>query len=264
MLTMRAAVLRISAYSTIHWNHAIQPTFNPAEMAFVMVMAPAIMGAAGLAPSAGRGVAAGIENAAVECASIVAAELPSLGGQYFAGAGISLTGARLVNSALAPLAADTLVGGSTSLGMLTRSLATTTPSIANGLAPNAENLVLFGQKRVGPCFGTTGRPAYLAGREIADVAADLRSGVLSSDMLPIQAFTYNGQLVSANTRSLAALSEAGMYPTNIQVIQPTQQLLLRLTETPLIPNAPLPGPFVPVTPSQSNLQILRVISIPGH
>lgn len=77
------------------------------------------------------------------------------------------------------------------------------------------------------------------------------------DQLPIQAFRYEGQLVSANTRSLSALSEAGLLPTNVTVIQPSRQLLRRLRETPLLPEAPLPGPRVPVTPSRSDLTILR-------
>jgi hypothetical protein len=123
--------------------------------------------------------------------------------------------------------------------------------------------VLFGQKRVGPTFGVEGRPDYLAGREISAVANDLKTGVLHPDQLPIDAFYYDGQWVSANTRSLSALSEAGLQPTQVNIIQPSRQLLLRLRETPLLPDAPLPGPRVPVTPSQSDLTILRVIEVPG-
>lgn len=111
----------------------------------------------------------------------------------------------------------------------------------------------------------SGPPAYLAGRPISDVAADLRAGILSPDHLPIQAFYYgdDGSLVSANTRSLSALSEAGMQPTNVSIINPSRSLLRRLREEPIISHAPLPGPRVPVTPSQQNLQVLRVIQIPG-
>ncbi|MGQ5525605.1 pre-toxin TG domain-containing protein [Chitinimonas sp. PSY-7] len=123
--------------------------------------------------------------------------------------------------------------------------------------------ILFGQKRVGPTFGVEGRPSYLAGREISAVATDLRLGRIHPDQLPIDAFKYNGQLVSANTRSLSALSEAGLQPTNVNIIQPSRALLRRLQETPLLPNAPLPGPRVPVTPNQSDLTILRVIETPG-
>lgn len=102
------------------------------------------------------------------------------------------------------------------------------------------------------------------------MAADLRAGVLHPDQLPIQAFYYEGQLVSANTRSLSALSEAGLLPTNVTVIQPQRALLLRLRETPLLPNAPLPGPRVPVTPSRTDLTILSrpngepwIFEVPG-
>jgi RHS repeat-associated protein len=122
--------------------------------------------------------------------------------------------------------------------------------------------VLFGQKRVGPKFGEEGRPPEIAGRLISDVAADLRAGRISPDVLAIEAFEYQGQLVSANTRSLSALSEAGLRPTNITRINPSRELLRRLREKPLIPNAPLPGPRVPVTPSQRDLRIRRIIEIP--
>jgi hypothetical protein len=124
--------------------------------------------------------------------------------------------------------------------------------------------VLFGQRRAGPSFSTKdGVPDFLKGRPISDVAADLRSGALHPDQLPVQAFEYNGQLVSANTRTLGALSEAGMAPTKVKIIQPTRGLLDRLREPPLIPNAPLPGPRLPITPSMADPTILRVISIPG-
>lgn len=134
--------------------------------------------------------------------------------------------------------------------------------------------VVFGQRRVGETFSPIvngkGPPEYLAGRPIIDVAADLRAGVLHPDQLPIQAFYYEGQLVSANTRSLSALSEAGLLPTNVTVIQPQRALLLRLRETPLLPNAPLPGPRVPVTPSRTDLTILSrpngepwIFEVPG-
>jgi hypothetical protein len=103
----------------------------------------------------------------------------------------------------------------------------------------------------------------LAGRSISDVAADLRSNKLSPDQLPIEAFRLpDGRLVSANTRSLAALSEAGLKPTKIKIIDATPDLLARLRETPLAPNCPLPGPRVPVTPSQSDLTILQIIELP--
>ncbi|MCP4600756.1 MAG: hypothetical protein GY847_09525 [Proteobacteria bacterium] len=125
------------------------------------------------------------------------------------------------------------------------------------------NSVQFGQRRVSPRFGKEGRPPHLAGREISEVAADLRAEILSPDDLPIEAFKFKGQLVSANTRSLSALSEAGLRPTNITIIEPSPQLLRRLQETPIIPNAPLPGPHVPVTPTRRNLTVLRIIELPN-
>ena len=77
--------------------------------------------------------------------------------------------------------------------------------------------MLFGQRRIGPEFSTDdGVPSYLSGRLISDVAADLRSGVLTADQLPINAFTgANGELITINNRTLGALSEAGLQPTRI-------------------------------------------------
>lgn len=122
--------------------------------------------------------------------------------------------------------------------------------------------ILFGQKRVGQSFGVEGRPSQLAGRSIEDVASDLRSGRLHPDDVPIDAFRYGDSLVSTNSRSLAALSEAGLSPTNVQVVEPTRAHLARLRETPIISDAPLPGNRVPVTPSQNDLTVLKVIETP--
>ncbi|PYU28454.1 MAG: hypothetical protein DMG32_02695 [Acidobacteria bacterium] len=129
-----------------------------------------------------------------------------------------------------------------------------------GAAGEGES-VLFGQRRISPNFSSEeGVPEYLRGRPISDVAADLRAGRLSPNDIPIKAFTTeSGELVSINNRSLGALSEAGLKPTNVEVVQPTLDELRRLTQSPIIPNAPLPGPRIPVTPSQTNLEILRII-----
>jgi hypothetical protein len=72
----------------------------------------------------------------------------------------------------------------------------------------------------------------------------------------------SGALVSANTRSLAALSEAGLRPTNITHVEPTPKLLERLQEAPVVPGGTLPGREVAVTPSQRDLTIQRIIRIP--
>jgi hypothetical protein len=121
--------------------------------------------------------------------------------------------------------------------------------------------VLFGQKRVDPKFSKEG---FFAGREISDVVSDLKAGRLTPADLPIQAFIdpKTGELVSVNTRSLAALSEAGLRPTHVTIIKPKQYHVRRLDEIPIIPHAPLPGPRVPVTPSQSDLTVLRIIELP--
>ena len=123
---------------------------------------------------------------------------------------------------------------------------------------------LFGQKRAGPTFSSGGKvPAYLKGRSTAQVARALRRGTLTLRQLPVRAFIHEGQLVSENTRTLGAISEAGLKPTEFHLIEPTHEVLGRLGEAPLIADAPLPGTKVPVTPSQSDLRVMRTIRIPG-
>lgn len=99
------------------------------------------------------------------------------------------------------------------------------------------------------------------------------SNPLSPDDLPITAFRHpdTGVLVSANTRTRATLAKAGLEPTNVDIVDlnalsrsERSKLLRRLRETPIINNAPLPGPRVPVTPSQRNLTVLEIIEIMGQ
>ena len=123
--------------------------------------------------------------------------------------------------------------------------------------------VLFGQRRMSPNFGTEGRPSHLAGRPVSDVADDLRNRRLHPDDLPIEAFYSGDNLVSINTRSLGALSEAGIRPTIIHIVDdPGRDVLRRLTQDPLIPAGALPGPRIPVTPSRSDHTIMRIIELP--
>jgi YD repeat-containing protein len=123
--------------------------------------------------------------------------------------------------------------------------------------------VLFGQRRVSRRFSSNDKvPAEFRGRTLDAVAGDLRSGRLSANDVPIQAFIHEGQLVSANTRSLTVLSMAGLQPTQVSLITPTDKMLTRLSEAPLVPGASLPGTSVAITPSRSDLTILRVVNLP--
>jgi hypothetical protein len=107
--------------------------------------------------------------------------------------------------------------------------------------------------------------AFSSGRSVSEVADWLRSGVLTADNLPIQAFRgASGELITINNRSLAALSEAGLLPTNVAIVNPTRAESRRLTER-LIIDSPLPSPMVPVTESIKHLDlfdIMRVIQTP--
>lgn len=124
--------------------------------------------------------------------------------------------------------------------------------------------VLFGQRRIGPNFSTkAGVPVYLAGRPISGVASDLRAGILTPDQLPINAFQNEaGELISINNRTLAALSQAGLRPTIVNLTTPTKAELLRLMEEPII-DSPIPGPRIPVTPNQSDLNVMWVVETPS-
>lgn len=123
--------------------------------------------------------------------------------------------------------------------------------------------VLFGQRRISETFATIGSdaPDYIRGRSIYDVAADLRSGALTSDDILIQAFKVDHQLVTVNNRGLAALSLADLKPTNILEVMPTQKELNRLLEDPLA-GLQIPGRSTAVTPGPNNLQVQDIISIP--
>ena len=127
--------------------------------------------------------------------------------------------------------------------------------------------VLFGQARIGPNFSTKmDVPAHLSGRSVADVSAELRAGTMSSDAIQITAFEHGGQLVTVNNRGLAALSEAGLAPTNLTIVSKealSPGVLARLGEVPNALGTGLPSRSIAVTPSMSDWTVLRTISVPG-
>lgn len=116
--------------------------------------------------------------------------------------------------------------------------------------------VLFGQRRMSARFSSGDRvPSWMRNRSIADVADDLRSGRRSANHIRIEVFEHNGELVSMNTRGLAALSEAGLRPTNVVLNRnPSRDILRRLREPTLTGNGgPLPSRSSVVTVSRSDL-----------
>lgn len=89
---------------------------------------------------------------------------------------------------------------------------------------------------------------------------------MSPNDIRITAFEHQGQLVTINNRGLAALSEAGMSPTNLTTIGKSQvsaSVLARLGEVPTALGETLPSPNIAVTPSMSDWTVLRMISIAG-
>jgi len=120
-------------------------------------------------------------------------------------------------------------------------------------------LVLFGQKRIGPNFSHGGT--------ITELADKLRSGQLSPDDISIKAFVWgpNQRLVTVNNRSLAALSKAGLLPTNVEVLSKDQvprKVLERLDQETIDTSYKIPGSRIPVTPSIKDLTVLEWIELP--
>jgi len=143
------------------------------------------------------------------------------------------------------------------------------------------NEILFGQARISPEYSNKDNvPTTLRGRNIEDVAADLRDGRMSPDGFRIVAFEHEGQLVTNNNRSLAVLSLAGKQPTNVVILHNEEEiraaiargdadpdLLERLAE-PTPYGDRLPSRRIAVTPSQHDWTVhygvhVRFGKIPG-
>ncbi len=89
---------------------------------------------------------------------------------------------------------------------------------------------------------------------------------MSADAIPITAFEHGGQLVSINNRGLAALSDAGLVPTNLTIVgrnSVDRSIMSRLDEVPSALGTGLPSSSIAVTPSMSDWSVLRVSSVPG-
>jgi len=109
------------------------------------------------------------------------------------------------NAIIGGAGGDVILGLGAPLGVRGPAALVRSTELEIAAAAGTRSPVLFGQRRLSETFGADGRPSYLAGRTINDVANDLARGVLSPDQLPITAFEYgNGQLVSANTRSIGS------------------------------------------------------------
>nr|WP_227554375.1 RHS repeat-associated core domain-containing protein [Acinetobacter lanii] len=85
------------------------------------------------------------------------------------------------------------------------------------ITPFPDN-IHFGQKRIAPQFSNIGSQASdaIRGRDIADVAKDLKNGKISPNEFVIS-YTVDpktGKPITLNNRGLAALSEANVKPDN--------------------------------------------------
>ena len=129
--------------------------------------------------------------------------------------------------------------------------------------------ILFGQKRIAERFRVgSGAGSQIEGRLLSDVTADLRSGFMSTDDLPIQYFvTPAGEAVTINNRGLAAIYDAGLRPTWLEEVplsQVSTKELDRLLEPPVLRDQVLPGPMIPVTRDKAGTDIIRVITTPEN
>ncbi len=116
------------------------------------------------------------------------------------------------------------------------------------------------------CRGRECRVPWVRRTGLADVASELRAGTMSADAIPITAFEHGGQLVSINNRGLAALSDAGLVPTNLTIVgrnSVDRSIMSRLDEVPSALGTGLPSSSIAVTPSMSDWSVLRVSSVPG-
>jgi hypothetical protein len=69
--------------------------------------------------------------------------------------------------------------------------------------------ILFGQQTVSAFFSKVGK---FKARSISEILQELRTGIISSEALPIEIIVRNGQRVTLNNRSLLALKRAKLEP----------------------------------------------------
>jgi len=95
----------------------------------------------------------------------------------------------------------------------------------------------------------------------------IRGAKLSPDAIAIKAFVWgpDQQLITVNNRSLAALSKAGLLPTNVKVLtedQVPKSVIVRLKQEPIENSYKIPGSCIPVTPSIKDLTVIEWIELP--
>ena len=138
-------------------------------------------------------------------------------------------------------------------------VAGTTPVLVhNCVGYDGSEPIYFGQARVSPNFSSGGN---FHGASVDEIAAQLGSGRLSADAVEINAFRHNGILITENNRSVTALSMAGLRPTNVRIVDPTEVLLNRLAEVGPLGDT-LPSSRIAITPSQSDWTILNIVRTP--
>lgn len=134
------------------------------------------------------------------------------------------------------------------------------------LGEEAADGILFGQKRIAENFRLYSEaPDFIRGRSIAAVAADLKTGKISPNSLPISYFVWEGKKVAISNRGLAALAEAGMKPTVVKEVPLNEvpvKILRRLDEIPIFRGQTIPGRMIAVTLDKAGTEVLRIITLP--
>lgn len=96
--------------------------------------------------------------------------------------------------------------------------------VANNVGP-----LRFTQTTASPMFSEEGA---FAGRRVADVAADLRTGVMTPSQVPVEFVVQDGNSLIVNTRSSLALQRAGVPQSEWTLIDKTSvpEVQARITE----------------------------------
>lgn len=127
--------------------------------------------------------------------------------------------------------------------------------------------ILFGQRRITDTFRKNSEaPEYIEGRKLADVAEDIKNGILSTDQFEVKYFidAKTGNKIAESNRTLAVLSMAVKKPTKVKEIIPSKEVLNRLEEKPIRYRGETLGirsTAIPITIGQKNITIIEIVRI---
>lgn len=106
------------------------------------------------------------------------------------------------------------------LGAVTGAIAGETAGILASLRSSPSSTFAFSQTSASATFSGEGS---FAGRSVAGLAADLRSGAISPSQVPVGFVQREGTNLIMNNRSAVALTEAGVSPNQWTLVNQTGQ-----------------------------------------